>query len=120
MLIGELAEVSGLSKDTIRFYEKIGLIRAGDRIAGTRRYKEFSEQTIGRLSLIQKAKRLGFTLNQIKQTLDSWQDGTLSIAQKIQIIEEKTSDIDRQIAELEGIKDYLNSKRMFLQTQKTA
>ena len=44
MLIGELAEVSGLSKDTIRFYEKIGLIQAGDRIAGTRRYKEFSEQ----------------------------------------------------------------------------
>ena len=118
MLIGEMAAASGLSKDTIRFYEKIGLIRAGDRIAGSRRYKEFSEQTLGRLDLIQKAKRLGFTLNEIKQTLDSWQNGALSVVEKVQIIEEKMSDIARQISELEGIKDYLNSKRVFL--KKTA
>ena len=120
MLIGELAVASGLSKDTIRFYEKIGLIRAGDRIAGTRRYKEFSEQTVNRLSLIQKAKRLGFTLNEIKQTLDSWQDGSLTNGEKIQIIEEKMADIDEQIAELEGIKDYLDSKRTFLQNLQKA
>lgn len=115
MLIGEVAAASGLSKDTIRFYEKIGLIRAGNRIAGTRRYKEFSPSTLNRLNLIQKAKRLGFTLNEIKQTLDSWQDGSLSSAQKVQIIEEKMAGIDEQIAELEGIKAYLNNKRTFLQ-----
>ncbi len=40
MLIGELAKQTGLSKDTIRFYEKMGLIAASHRPAGTRFYKE--------------------------------------------------------------------------------
>lgn len=117
MLIGELASASGISKDTIRFYEKIGLISAGERKAGSRTYKEFDPTVLARLSLIQKAKRLGFTLNQIRQTLDSWQNGELSYAEKIQIIEDKMDDIDTQIEELLGIKSYLNSKLIFLQQE---
>ena len=119
MLIGELAAQSGLSKDTIRFYEKMGLIKAGERRAGSRTYKEFDPTVLDRLSLIQKAKRLGFKLNEIRQTLDSWQSGELSYEEKIQIIEEKMSDIDAQVEQLLGIKAYLDDKRIFLQ-QKAA
>ena len=46
MLIGELSRKTGLTKDTIRFYEKLGLITAGERQAGTRLYKEFSEEML--------------------------------------------------------------------------
>ena len=117
MLIGELSTASGISKDTIRFYEKIGLISAGERRAGSRTYKEFDPLVLNRLSLIQKAKRLGFKLNEIKQTLDSWQSGELSYAAKMQILEEKMSDIDAQIEQLLSIKAYLGEKLAFLQAE---
>jgi len=117
VLIGELADASGISKDTIRFYERIGLISAGERRAGSRTYKEFDPMVLNRLSLIQKAKRLGFKLNEIKQTLDSWQSGELSYAEKIQILEEKMSDIDAQIEQLLSIKAYLGNKLVFLQKE---
>lgn len=117
MLIGELAQETGLSKDTIRFYEKIGLIAAGERKVGSRIYKEFSAQTVARLSLILKAKKLGFKLSELKQTLDSWEDGSLSYSQKIQIMQDKMADIDAQIEQLEGIKDYLGNKVNFLRQQ---
>lgn len=52
VLMGELARKTGLSKDTIRFYEKIGLITAQEPQAETRFYKEFSEDTVERLFTI--------------------------------------------------------------------
>ena len=114
MLIGELSLETGISKDTIRFYEKIGLLSAGERRVGSRTYKEFSDQTVNRLGLIQKAKRLGFTLNEIRQTLDSWTDGSLATDEKVALLEEKMTEIDSQIEELRNIKSYLSSKKAFL------
>jgi MerR family transcriptional regulator, copper efflux regulator len=51
MLIGELSKQTGLSKDTIRFYEKLGLITASNHDMGTKSYKKYSLETItyGRL-----------------------------------------------------------------------
>lgn len=115
MLIGELSAETGVSKDTIRFYEKIGLLRAGERQAGSRTYKEFSPATIGRLKLILLAKKLGFRLSEMRQTLDDWENGKLSIAEKQQIIRQKMTDIDMQVEQLEEMKSYLANKLSFLQ-----
>ena len=114
VLIGELAKQSNLSKDTIRFYEKIGLLSAGERRAGSRVYKEFPPHTLMRLQLIRQAKKLGFTLSEIKGALDSWEDGSLSYQEKIEIMEDKIRDIDAQIADLETVKDYLKEKKILL------
>ena len=67
MLIGELSEQLNLSRDTIRFYEKLDLIRPLTRNNG---YKDYSKQDLQQLQLIQVAKNLGFTLAEIKQILD--------------------------------------------------
>jgi MerR family transcriptional regulator, copper efflux regulator len=117
MLIGELSVKTGLSKDTIRFYEKLGLIKAGERKAGTRTYREFSLTTVNRLGLIQQAKKLGFKLGEMKQTLDSWESGALSIEEKIKIIQQKMTHVDAQVAQLEEIKSYLFSKLVHLQQE---
>ena len=49
MLIGELSKACGLSRDTIRFYEKHGLIAVGKRERRFNNYKEYSEETLKRL-----------------------------------------------------------------------
>ena len=108
--MGELARKTGLSKDTIRFYEKIGLITAKERQAGTRLYKEFSEETIERLLMINQGKGLGFTLSEIKQLIDEWGDGTMPQHEQIGVIERKLEEIAQKMQRLDEIKSYLTTK----------
>lgn len=110
MLIGELAKKTGLSKDTIRFYEKMGLITACDRPAGTRLYKEFSAETVEHLRMITQGKQLGFTLGEIKQLLDEWGGESIPKSAQIQIIENKLTEIAAKMQHLEEIKTYLTNK----------
>ena len=110
MLIGELAKRTGLSKDTIRFYEKSGLITAQERQAGTRLYKEFSEETAERLLMITQGKGLGFTLKEIKQLMDEWKDGTMPEDEQIRVIERKLEEVAQKMQQLGEIKTYLTAK----------
>jgi len=117
MLIGELSKKTGLSKDTIRFYEKMGLITASERQAGTRAYKEFSPEMVERLLMIHQGKGLGFTLGEIKHLLDEWGEKTIPKQEQVQIIERKLQEISEKMRNLENIKTYLSSKLRRLQEE---
>ncbi|WP_204140947.1 MerR family transcriptional regulator [Halomicronema sp. CCY15110] len=110
MLIGELSKKTGLSKDTIRFYEKMGLIAASDRRAGTRLYKEYNSETVERLLMIVQGKGLGFTLNEIKQLLNEWGSDAISKRGQIKIVERKIEEIVEKTRQLDVIKTYLVAK----------
>lgn len=110
MLIGELSKKTGLSKDTIRYYEKIGLITASERKAGTRIYQEFNEETIERLQMINQGKKLGFKLKEIRQLLDEWGNASMPKHQQIKVIENKLEEVEEKMQQLNTIKDYLTSK----------
>lgn len=110
MLIGELSKKTGLSKDTIRFYEKMGLIAASDKQAGTRIYKEYTAEIVDRLLMINQGKGLGFTLNEIKQMLDDWGSNAMPQSEQIRTIEPKLEEIAKKIQKLSEIKSYLTTK----------
>jgi MerR family transcriptional regulator, copper efflux regulator len=110
MLIGELSKQTGLSKDTIRFYEKLGLITASSNDMETKCYKKYSLETIERLSTIVQGKGLGFTLSEIKQLLDEWGEGEISKRDLIEIIERKIEEVIKKKQQLESIETYLISK----------
>jgi len=110
MLMGELAHRTGLSKDTIRFYEKKGLIVASDRKAGTRVYKDFSPETVDQLILINRGKELGFTLKEIKQFIDELGSNLMSQEKQVQIIQYKLAEIDEKMQRLNEKKTYLATK----------
>jgi MerR family transcriptional regulator, copper efflux regulator len=107
MQIGELSKTTGLSKDTIRFYEKIGLITPSTKQAGTRLYKEYLPETIDRLTTICHGKGLGFRLSEIKDLLDAWQSGEMSRSEQIEIIDRKVKEIAEKKRQLEEIETYL-------------
>lgn len=65
--IGKAAEQTGLSIDTIRFYEKVGLLQKPPRSEGG--YRMFGPNEIGDLRFIGKAQELGFSLNEIRELL---------------------------------------------------
>ena len=110
MLIGELAQKTGLSKDTIRLYEQMSLIVASDRQAASRIYKEFGAETIERLQLITQGKSLGFTLNEMKQLMDASIDGSLPLDEKVKIIKVKLEQVNNKIRQLQEIEIQLTVK----------
>ncbi len=65
--IGKAAKLAGVSVDTIRFYQKLGLIDGGSRSAGG--YRLFSEGQIHNLKFVRHAQELGFSLNEVKELL---------------------------------------------------
>ena len=110
MLIGELVKRTGCSRDTVRFYEKVGLIESNRTPGGSNSYKQYDEQMADRILLVKKAKLLGFTLAEIKGLVVTWEANTLSRAEKIGIFQDKIALTDRRISELKQVKKYLQNK----------
>jgi DNA-binding transcriptional MerR regulator len=104
MLIGELAEKTGLSRDTIRFYEKQGLIDAGNKRRKFNNYKEYSEELCERLLLIKRVKSFGFTLNETADILDMIMQQSASCGNISQKMTDKIALLEQKIRELEEIK----------------
>ena len=65
--IGELARITDTRVETIRYYERIGLLPEPARTAGN--YRAYSDRHMGRLSFIRRARSLGFPLDQVRQLL---------------------------------------------------
>ena len=104
MLIGELSRRSGFSRDTIRFYEKQGLIQSGRKERRFNNYKEYSEETLKQLLIIKRVKGFGFTLNEIKEFLQMIADNEASCNNVAERIAEKVSLIDGRIKQLQDIR----------------
>lgn len=115
MLIGELSEKTHCSRDTLRFYEKLGLIRGKKETSISNNYKHYNQETIERIELIKNAKVLGFTLNEIGQLIDDWESGKFTSEQKKQIIEEKLQQIETKINDLQKVKTYLVGKLSYFE-----
>lgn len=100
MLIGELSKKTDLSRDTIRFYEKEGLISIGRKERRFNNYKEYSDGTLDRLLSIKRIKGFGFTLKETAEMLELIESKSASCSNVAQKINEKVSDIELKIQEL--------------------
>ena len=107
MLIGELAAKTKLSRDTIRFYEKHGLIQKGEQKGRFNNYKDYPEETLQRLLVIKKIKRFGFTLNEISSLLDLIDINQATCKNVAEKFNEKIKLLDDKIQELIAIKTTL-------------
>lgn len=100
MLIGQLSKRSGCSRDTIRYYEKIGLIVLPKRSRLNNNYKDYPEEVLQQLLVIKKYKTLGFTLEEIRELLVLQSIKVLDIAKLIELVELKITGVDAQIEKL--------------------
>lgn len=109
MLIGKLAAESGFSRDTIRYYEKIGLLQLGQGDRRANNYKDYSLQVLERLGQIRQLKELGFTLAEIGGLLQAL-DGE-PCAGLPERLDEKIGLIGEKIALLEQYRSKLTAVR---------
>ncbi len=105
MNIGELARATGLSTDTLRFYEKSGLIERPDRSANG--YRRYTTEHAERVNLVKTAKALGFSLAEVRGVLPKLDHGTLTRGEIESRLTAKLVDIERQMQHLQALKDHL-------------
>ena len=71
MRIGELAKRSGLTRDTIRFYERNGLIGSARENSSTNQYRSYDSENLERLAMIREAQNAGFSLAELIYLFES-------------------------------------------------
>jgi MerR family mercuric resistance operon transcriptional regulator len=106
MTIGRLAKVAGVNVETIRYYQRRGLLDEPDRpLGGHRRYAVSSAR---RVSFIKRAQQLGFTLEEVKNLLQledgqSCRETRLLAEHKLAVIVARIADLNRMRRLLKGL-----------------
>ena len=101
---GEVAERAGVNSQTLRYYERRGLLAEPDRSNGGHRL--YPPDTVALLSVIKAAQRLGFTLDEVAGLLDTGRRRHRSPDLRQRALD-KITEIDRRIADLTAVRDTL-------------
>jgi MerR family transcriptional regulator, mercuric resistance operon regulatory protein len=98
--IGELSRRTGCNIETIRYYERIGLLPRPDRRG---RYRQYDAAGVSSLAFIRRARDLGFTLDEIRALLRLSADGGAACAEARDLAATHLADIRRRIADLRSM-----------------
>lgn len=100
--VSALAKLVGVGTDTIRYYEKAGLLPAPERTAAD--YRSYDESAVDRLRFIQGGQRLGLRLREIKTLLEVRDTGECPCEPAEQLLRHHIGEVDRELARLRGLR----------------
>lgn len=106
MVIHELAQQSGISAGTIRYYESIGLMPKPERSANN--YRQYTSADVERLRLIAGARGLGFPLDDIADILRARDNDVAPCQRVLDALDQRLVEIDRRIADLLALRETLD------------
>ena len=107
MLIKELEKKTGLTRHTIRFYEKQGFLESRSFRREANNYRNYSEEAVVYLMMLKAGQAAGFTLAELKELINADEANELPLQKKVELIRQKIKDIDRKKAELDQIQTHL-------------
>jgi MerR family copper efflux transcriptional regulator len=107
MKIHELAQKTGLTAPTIRFYEREGLLDTHHVRRGENNYRDYYDEAVEHLLMLKKIQSAGFTLAELKAMVEAEEANELPLQKIVEHIRQKMQEIDRKKAELEQIQAYL-------------
>lgn len=94
-----------MKPDTVRFYERAGLMPKTERTTGG--YRAYGPDAVKRLHFIRKAQTLGFTLEQVRRILRLRQTGSLPCDYVIGLAEQRVKEADQELRRLERLRNAL-------------
>lgn len=115
--INQLAQSTGVSSAMIRHYEKLGLLdeRHVERLQNG--YRTYTDAAVSRISLIQLGQFAGFSLAELHQGLDDWENDTIPQDEKVAILKTQLHAVSGKIERLAQSRDYILSKLENLNTK---
>jgi Hg(II)-responsive transcriptional regulator len=105
LTIGQVARRAGVGVETVRFYEREGLLEEPPRRASG--YRQYDEQVVKRLHFIKRAQHLGFSLKEISELLMLRVDGRTSCEEVKRHTEAKIAEVERKLVELQRMRQAL-------------
>ena len=106
MTRSEVAKRAGVSRETVRYYEKRGLIPSPSRTAAG--YRQYTEEYVERIRFVRRAQELGFTLQEINELLALRADPEVSSSAVKKQAEAKIAEVEEKIRDLSRIKKALS------------
>jgi DNA-binding transcriptional MerR regulator len=103
----ELAELLGVSTDTLRHYERKGVLAPPRR--GPNGYRQYAAESLERLQLVRRAMAVGFTLDELAKFLKERDRGGSPCTSVRQLASEKLAEVDLRIRELKTLRNELKS-----------
>jgi len=100
--VAVLARLAGSTPDTVRYYEKAGLLPPPQR--GSSGYRHYAPDAVDRLHFIQGAQRLGLHLREIRELLSVRDTGTCPCGDAAVLLRQRMAEIDRQISDLSRLR----------------
>jgi DNA-binding transcriptional MerR regulator len=104
--IGELASKSGLSRDTIRFYERQALLPEPQRTPAG--YRLYNQDVTDRLSFIKQVQTLGFSLTEIRDLLDGYHDES-ECRHVASLLRQKIAELDQKMQKMQTLRSLLSA-----------
>jgi DNA-binding transcriptional MerR regulator len=102
---GELAKATGVSADTIRHYEKIGVLPKAVRSSAG--YRVYPESAVERVQVVQRALRIGFTLSELAEVLKARDAGGVPCQRVFELAQQRLAGIKMEIVALKQTERYL-------------
>jgi DNA-binding transcriptional MerR regulator len=107
MRIGELAERAGTSVKTIRYYDRIGVLRPAERSESG--YRLYGEDALDRYRFVRAAQAVGLRLGEIREVIALRDRGETPCGFVVDLIGRRAAELDARIAELAALRDELRS-----------
>ncbi|HHS94881.1 MAG TPA: MerR family transcriptional regulator [Rhodobacterales bacterium] len=106
MRIGELAEKSGLSRDTIRFYERNGLIASRPGESATNNYRDYPKENLRALAFFTMARDAGMSIADLRSIVEAMGEGCAPEAGRA-VIQRKIDEMTARAAQIETVVAFL-------------
>ena len=104
MRIGQLTAATGVSRDTVRYYERQGLLAGVTRAEVTNNYKDYPAANVRRIEIIRYLKCFGFTLRECRELLEERDRLGGGCIDRGKVFAGKLTQIDAQIGELQSLR----------------
>lgn len=100
--IGELAERTGFTAKTLRYYEEIGLLRPARRSESG--YRLYGDDAVDRLRFVRRSRGLGLRLDEIRRILEISDEGRVPCEHVVAVVDRRLDDIAEQMARLTNLR----------------
>ena len=118
MQIAELEQRTGVSRHTLRYYEKAGLLQEVERRGNN--YRDYPEKAVERVDMVRQLKALGFSLREIREVSDALRSDRIDCEQGAVLMAEKKAAVDDKIRELKQVSALLGREQQRLEESAAA
>ena len=101
MRIGELARATNTKTETIRYYEREGILPAADRTDSN--YRDYSEDHLATLTFVRRARELGFSMAQVRELLALSEHDDKPCQDVDELVQRQMAEVERKIADLSAL-----------------